>query len=409
MPAPVQEDPMPPASRPTGSAFSPAQQTPGALVIYDRARIAEVLKTRRGVALDLKVLAEEALTRGPFSVMDKTDLAPSSKKQDYWHPAPYWWPDPETPDGLPYIRRDGQRVPGTRFNDPESGRYDRTRLKAVFDDTTHLALAAEVFDEPRFADHAARLIRAWFLTPETRMTPHLRYAQVRRGHNGDEGPGSGIIEFRDVFYVLDAMRLLEERGALSPQDTVSFRGWLARYADWLQTSTAGQRECKAMNNHGTFFDVQLGAIAAYLGDHRIAAALQARLPQRLAAQFAADGSQPHELKRSDTRHYVCFNLYAWTMLARVAAALGIDLWQMQGPDGAGMKQGFAWLIDADARHHWTETGSIMFQTHRMAPLWTDCQTHYPDLGEVPSVPQQALKRILFPNFDIVPLWGLTRP
>jgi hypothetical protein len=113
MPAPVQEDPMPPASRPTCSAFSPAQQTPRALVIYDRARIAGVLENHRGVALDLKVLAEEALTRGPFSVMDKTDLAPSSKKQDYWHPAPYWWPDPETPDGLPYIRRDGQRVPGT--------------------------------------------------------------------------------------------------------------------------------------------------------------------------------------------------------------------------------------------------------------------------------------------------------
>ena len=25
--------------------------------------------------------------------------------------APYWWPDPDTPDGLPYVRRDGERNP----------------------------------------------------------------------------------------------------------------------------------------------------------------------------------------------------------------------------------------------------------------------------------------------------------
>jgi hypothetical protein len=25
--------------------------------------------------------------------------------------APYWWPDPKSPNGLPYIRRDGERNP----------------------------------------------------------------------------------------------------------------------------------------------------------------------------------------------------------------------------------------------------------------------------------------------------------
>lgn len=378
------------------------------LVIYDRDEIDGLRDKYRGLAVDLTDLAEQALGRGPYSVVEKTGLAPSGHKHDYWHPAPYWWPDDTKPDGLPYVRRDGKRVPGTRFNDAGSEQYDRTRLKAVFDDTTYLTIAARALGTPRFETHAAALVRTWFITPETRMTPHFRYAQVRMGHNDNEGPGSGIIEFRDVFYFLDSVRMLEESGALAAQEIAAFRDWLSLYAEWLQTSKAGKRECKAVNNHGTFYDVQLGAIAAYLGDQDIADKVCERLLQRLAVQFDLDGSQPQEIARKDVRHYVCFNLYAWTMLARVVGAFGVDLWQMRDAQGRCLENAFAWLIHADRQHKWSESGNAMFLTHRMAPLWHDCQRHYPSLDMVPDYSEVALKRIFYPNFDIVPLWGLTR-
>ncbi|SFB83599.1 TPR repeat-containing protein [Marinospirillum celere] len=85
--------------------------------------------------------AEDALTRSPYSVIDKTTFPPSGDKQDYWHPAPYWWPDPSKKNGLPYIRKDGERVPGTRMYDQDSEKYDRTRVQRVFDDSTSLMLA----------------------------------------------------------------------------------------------------------------------------------------------------------------------------------------------------------------------------------------------------------------------------
>jgi hypothetical protein len=311
-------------------------------------------------------------------------------------------------NGGPYIRRDGKRVPSTNYNDSESDLYDRNRLKSVFDDTTYLAIAARVYNDPRFESHAAALVRTWFVTAETCMTPHLRYAQVRMGHNDNEGRGSGIIEFRDLFYFLDAVRLLEGSGALTSEDVAVFRNWLGTYADWLQTSKAGKRECKAVNNHGTFFDVQLGAIAAYLGDKKLAEQICARLPQRLAEQFDPDGRQPHEVARPDVRHYVCFNLYAWTILARIVRAFGVDLWDMRDANGRVLENAFAWLIRADARHQWSENGNIMFRTHRMAPLWRDCRAQYASLQDVPLPSDAALKRVLYPNFDIVPLWGLTR-
>jgi hypothetical protein len=377
------------------------------MLIYDRDQINAMRENHPGIALDLKELADQALLTGPFSVVEKSTLAPSGEKHDYWHPAPYWWPNEATADGLPYVRRDGKRFPGTNFTDPESDRYDRTRLKAVFDNTTYLAIAAQVFDDPRYAEHAATLVRTWFITPETRMNPNLRYAQVRMGHNNNEGPGSGIIEFRDMFYFLDAVRLLEDCNALSPADLAQFRDWLATYADWLQTSKPGKRECKSINNHGSFYDVQLGAIAAYLGDQGIAGAICTRLPERMAAQFTPDGTQLQEVKRADVRHYVCFNLYAWTMLARVVRAFGVDLWQMRDAEGRALEQVFAWLIRADAQHQWSGTCNAMFLTNRMAPLWRDCRHHYPTLIDVPATPDASLKRVLYPNFDIVPLWTIT--
>src|SRR5690554_383098 len=79
--------------------------------------------------------AEEALKRGPYSVVDKKTLPPSKNPHDYWHPAPYFWPNPIPIPGLPYIPKDGKRVPGTRLYEPLSDNYDRTRLQRLLDDT----------------------------------------------------------------------------------------------------------------------------------------------------------------------------------------------------------------------------------------------------------------------------------
>ena len=45
--------------------------------------------------------AEKALTAGPFSVTQKTRVAPSGDKHDFLTLAPYWWPDSTKPGGIP--------------------------------------------------------------------------------------------------------------------------------------------------------------------------------------------------------------------------------------------------------------------------------------------------------------------
>ena len=64
--------------------------------------------------------ADKALEFGPVSVMEKTNRPPSGNKHDYMSLAPYYWPDPSKPDGLPYIRKDGQTNPEVKeYKDKE--------------------------------------------------------------------------------------------------------------------------------------------------------------------------------------------------------------------------------------------------------------------------------------------------
>ena len=115
--------------------------------------------------------AKEALGRGPYSVTFKKDVPSSGDKHDYMSFSRYWWPNPETPDGLPYVRRDGH------VNVEIRRRGDRDQIGQLFIDVETLALAYYLFQAEQYATHAIKLIHTWYLDPETKMNPHLRFGK----------------------------------------------------------------------------------------------------------------------------------------------------------------------------------------------------------------------------------------
>ena len=292
-------------------------------VFTARAELLRAAKERRTAlqpALQrLTRAADSSLTAGPFSVTTKTRVPPSGDKHDYMSSAPYWWPDSTKPNGLPYVRRDGV------VNEELRRDSDVLRWYAMVDAVETLARAWYFTDRLEYAHRAAVLLRVWFLDPATRMNPHLRYGQAIPGVT--EGRGIGIIDTRGIGRLTDAIGLLEGSPAWTAADERRLHSWMRSYLDWLLTSEHGKDEADEANNHGTWYDVQVVALALFIGDTATARATAAQVKtRRIATQIDSLGQQPLELARTRSLHYSVENLDGYGWLAEMARHLGIDLW-----------------------------------------------------------------------------------
>ena len=289
-------------------------------------------------ALD-KLLAEadDALTQGPWSVMDKAAAAPSGDKHDYASLSTYAWPDDSAPGGLPWVQRDGRR-------NPECDRYDRPALAAMGQAVETLALAGWLTGRRALADRAAQLLRVWFCLPQTRMNPHLRYGQFVPG--AAEGNWWGIIDTSVTLpRLIDAVGLLPACGAWTDDDQAGLADWLERYMTWLIESDLGRQEADALNNHAVYYDVQLAILALVLGETDLARRVLADVPRRrIHTQIEPDGRQPQELRRTRSLDYTTMNLRGFLDLAALARHVGIDLWRYESPDGRGIRKALDWLV-----------------------------------------------------------------
>jgi hypothetical protein len=387
------------------AALPPPDPDDAGLLCYSSTALAALGEGRgdRELAGAILADAEAALGRGPFSVTDKTTLPPSGDPHDYWHPAPYWWPNPVIPGGRPYLRRDGRRVAGTRMYEPDSDRYDRTRLQRLFDDTTALTLAWQLSGRHHFAERAAENLRTWFVAPATRMAPHMRYAQVRMGWDRNEGAGAGIIESKDLYYALDAVRLLARGGALDASTLSGLRSWMQEYLAWLAASRQGAHERAAVNNHGTYYDLQIAAIAAWLDDRDILREALLRAQSRLVRQFTPTGEQPEEMRRTTTAHYCLFNLQAWLNLVRIGRRTGLLRPDPQTEPWVRLRRAITWTLAQDLTA-WPHRQIEPFDASRGGPL----AAHAVEAGLMDDAPLPAGKPRFDPHDGIPPYWALTR-
>ncbi|MFD4714445.1 alginate lyase family protein [Streptomyces sp. NPDC058430] len=299
----------------------------------------------KGTVRDLTARADTWLDQGPWTVVDKPKPAPGGDVHDYLSQAPYWWPSQtpsaDNPWGCPYVQRDGQRNP-----EVDTG-TDRQDVEKVFDSTYDLALAWYYTGRKEYAEKAATVLRTWFLDPDTRMNPNLDHAQFIPCKY--DGRAIGIIDFSQSYTsVTDAVALLG-MGApgWSKGDRSAMGQWNKDFLGWLVNSDFGAQEGAAENNHGTFYDLQVAALAYATGDTVLArrTVLDARA-RRIAPQIAGDGSQPQELARTRSWHYSTFDLVAYTRLAAIGRHVGVDLWSYRGPDGQSLFKAVDYLLPA---------------------------------------------------------------
>src|SRR2546430_7281221 len=152
-----------------------------------------------------------------------------------------------------------------------------------------LASAYLITKDERYAKHAARHLRAWFLDPSTRMNPNLQYAQAIHGRF--TGRGIGIIDTIHLVEVARAIQSLEESSALSKTELDGIRQWFSDYLQWMTTSKNGIEEREAKNNHGTCWPMQVPASPQLTGTGKLLAYCRDPFKNVIVPnQVAADGS-----------------------------------------------------------------------------------------------------------------------
>jgi hypothetical protein len=319
----------------------------------------------------LQKQADGLLSMKPVSVMDKAFTPASGDKHDYMSQAPYFWYDSTKPNGLPYIRKDGQR-------NPEINKITDHRNCGDVDNACRtLALAWYCTGDEKYAAKATELLRYWFLNDATKMNPNLNYAQAIPGINN--GRGIGIIETIALTGIADAAGLLKGSKSFTEADYKSLQQWYAQYLNWMLTSKNGNEEHAAKNNHGTWFYAQAIDFALFTGNTSKAKELAEETKKRMDSQISKEGKMQLELDRTNGLGYSTFNLEAWFRVATLAQYAGVNLWQYTNQQGASIRTAFDWLLPyAMGQKQWNYQQITEYKKNGIYPLLLKAAVVYKD-------------------------------
>ncbi|CAG7654307.1 hypothetical protein PAECIP111802_05733 [Paenibacillus allorhizosphaerae] len=280
--------------------------------------------------------AKMSLEAEPVHITDAVAAKSPGTAHDYYSNGDYWWPNPETPDGLPYIRRDGESNPGNFHS-------HRILLRQMRTHVARLASAYAVTGQEEFAEKAVLFLKRFFLDEETRMNPHLLYAQAIPGVC--EGRGIGIIDTLHLIDVPIAIQALQSSPHKYEEIAAGLKIWFADYLRWMSTNPNGIEEMNERNNHSVCWFVQAAVFAHFTENDAMLNFCRKRYKEKLLPdQMDMDGSFPRELARTKPYAYSIFQLDNLVTLCHVLSTPEDNLWTYCLPDGRSIEQGLRFLL-----------------------------------------------------------------
>ena len=275
------------------------------------------------------ILANEAMNLPLVSITKSVSPYSEGGIHDFYSNGDYWWPNPSTVNGLPFIQKDGQSNP-SNFN------AHRVAIRQLVDAVASLAMALKMTGQDRYAKKAQFLLNAFFLDLNTRMNPSLTYAQAIPGVT--PGRGVGIIDTLHLIDVPLAVIELEKNPSFLSSTANWLRVWFKSYLSWMLSSKNGHDESIAKNNHSVAFWLQVAVFADFVGDqHAMAMAREKFKSAFVGEQMALDGSFPLEMARTKPYGYSIFQLDNMAALCQILSSPSESLWNYQSPDGKGMR------------------------------------------------------------------------
>lgn len=226
----------------------------------------------------------------------------------------------------------------------------RDAVRTVAVQVATLTAAFVLTADTRYSQKAAEHLRAWFVTPATRMTPDLRFGQ----HIPNSPPGrfqgrfEGIVETVPFAELAQAIPFLVSSESLSAADLAGIHGWFAAYLTWLTEAPLAGLARDQKDHNGSSWLLQCAAYA-----HLNAAGLtsdDATLNQLrhhfhsvvLRAQIHATGNFPHEVTTSAPYRNSLFNLDMLCAACDLLSTRFESAWEYELQDGPGMRAAIAY-------------------------------------------------------------------
>jgi hypothetical protein len=280
----------------------------------------------------LKKNADKHLAATIHTVVDKTGTPYSGDKHDYMSAAPYWWPNPKTKDGLPWIRKDGEK--------------NKEWLKQFPDDEWAKKMPVQVYElalyyfycgDEKYASKAVKFLYDWLINPDKKMNPNMNFGQAVYGK--DDIRDNVLLETRVWTRIPDATLLLKASPSYTNVIDAGVKKWFTEYINWILTSPSGSANVsdKNKNNPATVGYSQLVVFSAFTGQDELAKKWINKTKNYLIPnQINVKGEQVNEITRTRALHYSTRNIWALFIIARTAMYYDMnDLWTAQADKTKG--------------------------------------------------------------------------
>ena len=296
--------------------------------------------------------ADKYVDYKPVTVTASISERSAGTQHDFYSEGDYWWANPEDLDG-PYIRKDGLSNPDNFV----AHRHAMIRLSQI---SGALASAYLITKNEVYLHKLMPHLKAWFVDENTKMNPHLLYAQAIKGKV--TGRGIGIIDTIHLIEVALAVKVIEDSGVYNTLEIKPIKAWFSQYLKWITTHKYGIKERDNGNNHSTCWAMQVAAFAT-LVDHKEQMLYCKNMLKNtlLPEQMAINGSFPKELARTKPYGYSIFNLDAMVGLAQLLSTEEDNLFTYQTKDGKSLKQGVQFLYPyVHDKNTWSFKKDVMY-------------------------------------------------
>lgn len=311
------------------------------LLIFNKDRM-DSLSTEQILSYE-KTYRDMALTAdNPSVTQNSSEVKNTTGKNNYTSFATYYHPDPSSPTGFPYVRKDGVR------NKDLDAMSDAKYLNSLCTKLNHLSLLYSLTKKEEYATRAVEMINVFFVNPDTKMNPNLTYSGLVVGNSMSNLKIRGAtIDSARLCGLPDWIELLKTSPSWNSSLQNDMVSWVDSLASWFKTDERGILQNSYSHNIKTSYVNQLASYLVFCGKEVEAKSyLENTVWNLLSSQINDEGEQILEMERAAPRHYSNFNLMLLMTLGKICHSLGINIWNYEDANGCGsIKKAMLYVVD----------------------------------------------------------------